>query len=63
MMSESSKAMLASWARSFVAAAVAVYAAGVNDPKAIFIAGISAVLPVIQRYLNPNDPIFGKGSK
>lgn len=62
-MSESTKALLASWARSFAAAAVAVYVAGVTDPKAILIAGVSAVLPVIQRWLNPNDPAFGKGSK
>jgi hypothetical protein len=53
------KPMLASWARSFLAAGVAVYMAGVTDPKAILSAGAAAVLPVILRYLNPKDTAFG----
>jgi hypothetical protein len=53
------KAMAASWARSFLAASVAVYMAGVTDPKAIASAGLAAVLPVIVRWLNPNDTGFG----
>jgi hypothetical protein len=53
------KLMAASWARSFLAAGVAVYMAGVTDPKAIASAGLAAVLPVILRYLNPNDTGFG----
>jgi len=53
------KAMAASWARSFLAASVAVYMAGVTDPKAIASAGLAAVLPVIVRWLNPNDKGFG----
>ncbi len=53
------KALLASWARSFVAACIAVYLAGVTEPKAIAGAGLAAVLPVILRWLNPNDAAFG----
>jgi hypothetical protein len=53
------KAMAASWLRSFLAAGLAVYMAGVTDPKAIGMAGIAAVAPVILRYLNPNDSAFG----
>ncbi len=53
------KAMAASWARSFLAASVAVYMAGDTDPKAIASAGLAAVLPVIVRWLNPNDTGFG----
>lgn len=53
------KAMAASWGRSFLAASVAVYMAGVTDPKAIASAGLAAVLPVIVRWLNPNDTGFG----
>ena len=53
------KALLASWARSFLAAAIAVYMAGVTDPADIAKAGIAAVLPVVLRYLNPNDTAFG----
>jgi hypothetical protein len=36
--------MLASWARSFAAASIACYLAGVTDPKALLHAGIAAVL-------------------
>lgn len=54
------KAILASWTRSFLAACIAVYLAGVNDPKAILGAGLAAVLPVILRWLNPQDTAFGR---
>jgi hypothetical protein len=57
------KALAASWGRSFIASALAVYMAGVTDPKAIFAAGAAAVLPVILRYLNPNDAQFGINAK
>ena len=53
------KPMAASWARSFLAAAIAVYMSGNHDPKAIAGAGLAAVLPVILRWLNPNDSAFG----
>lgn len=54
------KAMAASWARSFLAAGIAVYMAGVTNPADIAKAGIAALLPVVLRYLNPNDAAFGK---
>jgi hypothetical protein len=57
------KAMAASWARSFLAAGIAVYMAGITDPKAIAGAGLAAVLPVVLRYLNPNDTAFGSKGK
>jgi hypothetical protein len=57
------KAMAASWLRSFLAAGLAVYMAGVTDPKAIAMAGVAAVAPVILRYLNPNDAAFGNNEK
>lgn len=57
------KALAASWARSFIAASLAVYMAGVNDWKAILSAGGAAVIPVIIRYLNPNDTQFGINAK
>jgi hypothetical protein len=60
---EKSKALLASWARSFLAAAIAVYMAGVQDPKAILSAGVAAVLPVVLRWLNPKDSAFGLTGK
>jgi hypothetical protein len=52
--------MLASYARSFLAAALAVYMAGVTDPQAIFSAGVAALLPVLMRWLNPNDTVYGR---
>lgn len=57
------KPMAASWARSFLAAAIAVYLSGNSDPKAIAGAGLAAVLPVILRWLNPNDKAFGSTGK
>jgi hypothetical protein len=57
------KAMAASWLRSFLAAGIAVYMAGITDPKAIAGAGLAAVLPVVLRYLNPNDTAFGSKGK
>ena len=57
------KALAASWARSFLAAGIAVYMAGITDPKAIAGAGLAAVLPVILRFLNPNDASFGLKGK
>lgn len=59
---EQVKALLASWLRSFLAAGLAVYMAGVTDPKAIATAGVAAVAPVILRWLNPKDSAFGRSS-
>lgn len=55
-------AALASYSRSFLAAGIAVYTAGNTDPKAILIAGASAILPVAIRAINPKDPAFGFGA-
>lgn len=57
---DQAKALLASWARSFLAACLAVYLAGVTDPKAIASAGLAALAPVILRWLNPADAAFGR---
>ena len=53
------KLIAASWARSFLAASIACYLAGVTDWKALFGAGAAAVLPVILRFLNRADLSFG----
>ena len=53
------KPIAASWARSFMAATVALYMAGETDPKKLGMAGVAAVLPVILRWLNPKDSAFG----
>lgn len=54
------KAIAASWARSFVAASLALYMAGETDVKKLGMAGLAAVLPVVLRWLNPNDSAFGR---
>ena len=56
---EQNKAMLASYARSVLGAGVAVYAS-TGDIKMAANALWAAALPVIMRYLNPNDKAFGK---
>jgi hypothetical protein len=56
---EQAKALAASWARSFLAAALALYMAGITDPKTLAMAGVAAVAPVILRWLNPSDASFG----
>jgi hypothetical protein len=60
---DKTKALIASWARSFMAAALALYMAGETDPKTLAMAGVAAVAPVILRWLNPNDNAFGLQGK
>jgi hypothetical protein len=57
------KAMLASYGRSFLAAAIAVNATGNNDLKSIVVAALAATLPVAIRAINPKDPAFGVAAK
>ena len=57
---EQAKAIAASWARSFLAAGIATYLAVGCDATAIVNAALAASLPVILRWLNPNDPAFGR---
>ena len=59
---DQAKAIAASWARSYIAAALAVYMAG-GDIKAMAMGGVSAVVPVILRWLNPADKAFGSTGK
>ena len=60
---EQAKALAASWARSFMAAALALYLAGVQDPKTLAMGGVAAIAPVILRWLNPADKNFGLTGK
>jgi hypothetical protein len=46
-----------------MAAALALYLAGVQDPKTLAMGGIAAVAPVILRWLNPQDKSFGLTGK
>ena len=61
-MSAQTKAMLASYARSVIAAVVAVIATGNTDPQDLAKAAAAALLPVIMRWANPKDPAYGRGN-
>lgn len=61
-MNAKNKALLASYGRTFIAAVIAVYAAGNHDAKAILIAGAAAVVGPAIRAINPKDPAFGIGA-
>jgi hypothetical protein len=62
-MTDCDRAMIGSYARSFLSAVLALYLAGETDPKALLAAGVAAVLPPVLRWLNPNDKAFGRGNK
>jgi hypothetical protein len=53
------KNMLASYGRSVLGAATALYLAGVTDPADLAYSLLAALLPVVLRAVNPNDPAFG----
>ena len=61
-MRQNDKAMLASYARSAVAAVVAVYSTGATDPMDFVKAAIAALIPPIMRWVNPKDPSFGRSA-
>jgi hypothetical protein len=54
------KAMFASYGRSVLGAAAALYLSGVTDPLDLVWALVAAVLPVGLRALNPKDKAFGR---
>ena len=61
-MSAQTKAMLASYARSVVAAVAAVASTGNTNPQDLGKAAVAALLPVVMRWANPKDPAFGRGN-
>jgi hypothetical protein len=56
---EQLKNMLASYGRSVLGAATALYLAGVTDPADLAYSLLAALIPVALRALNPNDAAFG----
>ena len=56
---ETMKAMVASYARSVLGAAIALYMSGVTDPKTLAYSLVAAIAPVALRAINPNDKAFG----
>lgn len=58
-MQEKILAALASYGRHFLGAAIALYMTGNTDPGDLIKGGMAAVLPVILKALNTNEPAFG----
>jgi hypothetical protein len=56
------KKLLASYGRSVLGAGISTYVA-TQDLKLSLNALWAAALPVVMRYLNPNDTAFGKGTE
>ena len=54
------KAAIASYARSVLSAAIALYLAGVTDPVQLLSALAAGLVPVAIRAVNPKDAAFGK---
>jgi hypothetical protein len=59
-MNKQLKAMLASYGRSILGAATTLYLAGVTEPQDLVWSLVGAIAPVVIRYVNPNDPSFGR---
>lgn len=56
---DQAKSMLASWLRSSVAGALAVYMTGNTNPKDLAMGLVAGLVPVLARWANPNDVSFG----
>jgi hypothetical protein len=59
-MNEQIKAVLASYGRSVLGAATALYASGVTDPQTLAYSLLGALVPVLLRAANPSDTAFGR---
>jgi hypothetical protein len=57
------KAIAVTYLRAGVAAVIALYLAGVTDPKALATAGLAAIAGPLLKALDPKATEFGRGSK
>jgi len=57
------KAMAATYLRAGIASVIALWLAGVTDPKALASAGIAAIAGPLLKALDPKATEFGRGSK
>jgi hypothetical protein len=55
--------MALSWLRVFTAAILAQAMAGITDPSLLLNAGVAALVPVILRWLDVDDKMYGRGLK
>jgi uncharacterized membrane protein YgaE (UPF0421/DUF939 family) len=57
------KAMAATYLRAGIASVIALYLAGVTDPKALASAGIAAIAGPLLKALDPKATEFGRKAK
>lgn len=57
------EAMACTYLRAAVASVIALYLAGVTDPKALASAGIAAIAGPLLKAIDPNAKEFGRGAK
>jgi hypothetical protein len=57
------KAIASTYLRAAVASVIALYLAGVTDPKALLAAGVAAVAGPLLKALDPKAAEFGKTKK
>ena len=60
MNKEQIKAVLSTYLRAAVASVIALYLAGVTDPKALLSAAVAAVAGPLLKALDPNATEFGR---
>jgi len=56
-------AMASTYLRAGIASVIALYLAGVTDPKALASAAVAAVAGPLLKAIDPNATEFGRGSK
>jgi hypothetical protein len=56
-------AMASTYLRAGIASVIALYLAGVTDPKALASAAVAAVAGPLLKAIDPNCKEFGRGSK
>jgi hypothetical protein len=61
-MNKQLQAVVASYARTAVSAALGMYMAGHTDTKSIGLAALGAIAGPLLRALNPKDAAFGLGA-
>jgi hypothetical protein len=63
MNKEKLTAIAATYLRAGIASVIALWLAGVTDPKALATAGIAAIAGPVLKALDPKCTEFGRGSK
>jgi hypothetical protein len=63
MNTETMKAIAVTYLRAGIASVIALWLAGVTDPKALATAGLAAIAGPLLKALDPNAAEFGRGSK